>query len=510
MVGAGTMGAGIAAVAAAAGYGVDLVEPLPQARERARERLGDAVDCYADIPAGSTAAIAIEAVPERIDHKRETMRKLDAALGADAILATNTSSLAVAEIALGVRRPDRVVGMHFFNPPVKMKLVEIVNAPETSEATLDAVRAFVERIGKTAVLAADTPGFIVNRVARPFYLQAMRAYEAGVAPAEDLDRLARGVGFRMGPFELMDLIGLDVNYATTLSVYDRTGAQRLAPVGVQRELVRQGRLGRKSGAGFYEYSPETSGAHKRAPAAPSAVQGEKNGDEVIVVIGYGQLALDLQQRLSERYTQVTLVENEDADDELPLDATVVIDAAQGDRTAAVLRYGELYGPQTVVFSDAYAERIDAIAKRMRHPERLVGYGILGALDDQRVIEIVDADATGDDALELAQELFEAIDCEVALVEDVPGLFLGRTVGSIVNEAVYAVEEGVAQPDDIDLAMRLGTNYPQGPIAWGRAIGGARIGRILQQVAAREGNAFAPHRALRLLDVAEPEDVTQDA
>lgn len=501
VIGAGTMGAGIAAVAAQAGYGVDIVEPDAATRERARGKVGtDALAWYADIPMSTTARLAIEAVPERLDLKRDVMRRLEAVLPGDAVLATNTSSLAVEAIAEGLQHPERVVGLHFFNPPLKMQLVEIVAAERTSDAVLEAARTFVERIGKTAVMAADTPGFIVNRVARPFYLQAMRAYEAGVAPIDDLDRLARGAGFRMGPFELMDLIGLDVNLATTESIYERTRLDRLAPVAVQRQLVAQGRLGRKTGGGFYDEPPR----HDEQP--PQAMGGTTQGER-IAIVGYGQLALDLNERLSQRFANVTLVEAEDAFDDLPLDATVVFDASGGaeDRTAFLSRCGELYDSATAIFFDAYATSAADAARRVRAPERLVGYGILGDLASQRIVEIVDAQATGDDALELAQEFFEAAGCEVTLVEDAPGLFLGRTVGSIVNEAVAAVEEGVASPEDVDLAMTLGTNYPRGPIAWGRAIGGARVGRILQQLAKHEGAAFAPHRALWVLDAAGEED-----
>ena len=223
IAGGGTMGAGIAFVAARGGYRVDVAEPDAATRERAVERIkreaaraGDEaiaarIAFLSAIPTQSAAAIAIEAVPERFDLKRDVFAKLAAAIAPDAILATNTSSLCVADLAEAVPDPERVVGLHFFNPPESMKLVEVVHLAQTSDEAVDRAYEFVERIGKTAVMAADTPGFIVNRVARPFYLQSMRALERGVAPIDELDALARGVGFRMGPFELMDLIGLDVN-----------------------------------------------------------------------------------------------------------------------------------------------------------------------------------------------------------------------------------------------------------------------------------------------------------
>ena len=517
VVGAGTMGAGIAFAAANAGFAVDLIESDPSAQDRARARIAkDAeraqaseapsrVNYYATVQPGIQALLAIEAVPEKLELKREIFHTLAEALGPQTLLATNTSSLSVEEIAQGIENPQRIAGLHFFNPPALMQLVEIVHTQRTSDETIEQAHVFVERLGKTSVLASDTPGFIVNRVARPYYLQAMRAYEAGVAPLEDLDRLARGIGFRMGPFELMDLIGLDVNLATSESVYERTGAARLEPVPLQRELVAQNRLGRKTNIGFYDYA---QGPPERDDAMPEAPAG-RNADEKIVVLGYGGIALELRELLGNAYAHVEPWENEETLDEIRLDTTIVCDVGDGvnDRGTVLAALDSLLPKETIIFADAYATDLAAASDRMQFPERLVGYGILGSLREQRVVEIVDTEDVSDDALELAQELFESIGRRVALVENAPGLFLGRTVGSIVNEAVYAIDEGVASADDIDLAMRLGTNYPQGPIAWGREIGGDRVVRILQRLAKGEGAAFAPHRALWVLDVAEEDQQT---
>ncbi len=505
VVGGGTMGSGIAVVAARAGYAVDLIEPDAAARDRAKQRIAKEavqVDLYEALPAGTQAVLAIEAAPERLDLKRSIFASLAASLGPETLLATNTSSLSVTEIAEGIERPERVLGLHFFNPAPAMKLVEVVRADETSDETIARARSLVEGLQKVPVVTADTPGFIVNRVARPYYLQAMRAYDEGVAPMEDLDRLARGVGFRMGPFELMDLIGLDVNLATSESVYARTSADRLEPVAVQRDLVEQNRLGRKTQAGFYDYSNGVP-SHDDDLPQPAA---EVDDVERIVVLGYAGLALELREMLSEAYGNVQIWDNEETLDEITLDTTIAFDVGDGvnDRGTILAELDELLAPETIIFADAYATDLEAAAKRMQHPERLVGYGILSSLSNQRVVEIVDAEHTSDEALELAQEVFESIGRRVVLVENQPGLFLGRTIGSIVNEAVYVVQENIATPDDVDLAMRLGTNYPQGPIQWGREIGGDRIVRILQRVAGAEGAAFAPHRALWVLDVQEEE------
>ncbi len=504
------MGAGIAAVAALAGDDVALIEPDAAARERARgiiasaanERAGK-VQFYDVIPGGIRADLAIEAVTERIDVKRSVFAELAKALGPQALLATNTSSLSVSEIAEGVENPERVLGLHFFNPPAAMRLVEVVRGDETSDEAVERANAVAVRFGKTAVVVADTPGFIVNRVARPFYLQAMRAYDAGVGTLDELDLLARGAGFRMGPFELMDMIGLDVNLATSDSIYERTGAARLKPVELQRDLVRAEKLGRKSGAGFYDYSAATPKHDDSPPQLPR----ELNQDERILIVGLANAAIEMREALDKTYAHVNVCENAEAVEEMPLDSTVVIDGGDGvsDRGSFIAELDALFAPETVILVDAYATDLIALAKRLRHPERVVGFGLLGSLARQSAIEIVDAEETSDDALELAQELFESIGKRVVLVGNSPGLFLGRTVGSIVNEAVCIVQEDVATPDDVDLAMRLGTNYPLGPIAWGREIGGDRVVRILQRLAGDEGAAFAPHRALWVLDVESEQD-----
>ncbi|MGA7356905.1 MAG: 3-hydroxyacyl-CoA dehydrogenase NAD-binding domain-containing protein [Candidatus Cybelea sp.] len=522
VVGGGTMGAGIALVAAQAGYAVEIAEPQVEARERGAaylereaQRIGDrsAVERirWSDaIPSQSDAAVALEAVPERFELKRDVFVALANALAPDALLATNTSSLSVEELADVVAHPERVVGLHFFNPATRMELVEIVRAPQTGDEALARAYDVAARFGKTPVLAADTPGFIVNRIARPYYLQALRALERGVASAEELDALARAAGFRMGPFELMDLIGLDINLVTTESIYARTELERFAPVDLQRQMVAQGLLGRKSGAGFYTYH---DGKAERFDATVLPPEGEPDTQELVAIVGFGGVADELVEPLERRYANVLRVERDDLLDDLSPGVTVVIDVGDGanDRGEILAELDSRLGSETVFFVDAYATDLTACARRLRHPERLVGYGILASLEGQRTVEIVDSESVSDDALELAQELFATLGKGSILVEDVPGLFLGRTVGSIVNEAVVAVGEDVASAEDVDTAMRLGANYPIGPIAWGREIGGARVKRILGRLADAEGEAFAPHRSLWLLDLPEepvPDEVPQ--
>jgi len=209
--------------------------------------VSDTNDCIADI--------IIEAIVEKVEIKVGLLNQLAEVNHSESIFATNTSSLSVSKIAAGVMHPQRVVGMHFFNPAPLMKLVEVVKAEQTNEEVVKAVYELALQLGKTPVRCKDAPGFIVNHVARPYYLEALKLLELGLADIETIDELMEASGFKMGPFKLMDLIGNDINYAVSCSVYEQLGKpDRLEPSPIQKSKVVNGELGKKSGKGYYQYS----------------------------------------------------------------------------------------------------------------------------------------------------------------------------------------------------------------------------------------------------------------
>ncbi|MCB1056666.1 MAG: 3-hydroxybutyryl-CoA dehydrogenase [Acidobacteria bacterium] len=295
IVGSGTMGRGIAQVAATAGHPVVLFDVAAEAREAARadlqrvhrrlvdkgrlsgaeaEAILERIALAEDPRAFAGAEVVIEAVVEDLAVKRSVFALLEEHAGDQAILATNTSSLPVTAIAAGCRQPERVAGAHFFNPAALMPLVEVVPGLATDPRIVATLHELIRRWGKTPVTAGDTPGFIVNRVARPYYGESLRLLDEGVAPIGAIDQALRDLGgFPMGPFELMDLVGLDVSLAVTETIFRETGYDpRYRPSLTQRRLVQAGRLGRKTGRGFYDYSSGEGPASPSPPVAPGVAK----------------------------------------------------------------------------------------------------------------------------------------------------------------------------------------------------------------------------------------------
>lgn len=272
--GAGTMGAGIAQAAAQSGFHTLLYELNPAVLEAAKTSIAKNLEMLvtkrkmtaeerdavlqrmiftSDLQA-CLADVFIEAIVEKEDAKIALFNQLAEINHSETVFATNTSSLPVTKLAEKIKRPERVIGMHFFNPATIMKLVEVVNTPFTSEQTTRLIISLAKEMGKTPVICKDAPGFIVNRVARPYYIESLRLAEEGVVDAEQADRILENTGFKMGPFKLMDLIGNDVNYAVSCSVYGQMhNPERLKPSYIQEEKVKAGKLGRKTGEGYYKY-----------------------------------------------------------------------------------------------------------------------------------------------------------------------------------------------------------------------------------------------------------------
>lgn len=479
VVGTGTMGQGIAQVALVAGHTVRLYDAVPGRAREAADAIGARLDrlvekdrlTAADRDAARTrlvaaehltdladCALVVEAVLERLDVKQELFRELEDIVGEDCLLATNTSSLSVTAIAGALRHPGRFVGLHFFNPAPLLPLVEVVSgfATEVSSATraYEMARAW----GKTPVACADTPGFIVNRIARPFYAEAFAVYEAQGAEPATIDAVLRECGgFKMGAFELTDLIGQDVNESVTHSVW-RAFFQdvRFTPSLAQQRLVESGRLGRKSGRGWYDY---TDGAERDEPHTAERAQAPA------YVVAEGDLgpASELLALIREAGIQIR-DDEEDHGTRLVLPSGGQLALADG-QTSVEFR--------DVVYFD--------LALDYRRATRIA----LSASQD-----------TSQQTLGEAVGLFQALGKDVSVIGDVPGMIVARTVARIIDLAHDAVAKGVATREDIDTAMRLGVNYPLGPFEWSRRLGRNWAYALLDDLHLRDPSGrYAPSLAL---------------
>jgi len=455
VIGSGTMGAGIADVAASYGHQVLIYDIASDAISRAidgiRQRLASRVtrgklsaDASAqilarlipvtDIQALAAADLVIEAASERLEVKKALFKQLAEICPPQTLLTSNTSSISVTAIAADLPHPERVAGLHFFNPAPVMKLVEVVSGLATSSEAADVLCELAMNWGKQPVRCQSTPGFIVNRVARPFYSEAWRALEEQVAAPETIDAALReGGGFPMGPLELTDMIGQDVNFAVTCSVFNAFWQERrFLPSLVQQELVLAGRLGKKSGKGVYDWQsdrPDVSWLQAVSDSfSPMSAERKSDGvtelDEVLLVETQGETAQSLAVKHSRPVVVVDRIER---------DVAVIAAAASNPHSAT----------QKAVF---YLQQ-----------------------QGKRVVQIA----------------------------DYPGLLVWRTVAMIANEALDALQKGVASEKDIDTAMRLGVNYPNGPIAWGERLGWQRVLALLENLQRHYGEErYRPCSLLR--------------
>ncbi|WP_462384080.1 3-hydroxyacyl-CoA dehydrogenase PaaH [Pseudomonas sp. Marseille-QA0892] len=472
VVGAGAMGAGIAQVALQAGHSVRLYDAREGAAATAIEginrqltrlvekgRLSDdaqadcrarlsVVDSLADL---ADAGLIIEAIVESLEAKRTLFAELEAYCAPTCLLASNTSSLSITALGAGLRHPERLAGLHFFNPAPLMALVEIVSGLATDRDVADCLYATAAAWGKKPVHARSTPGFIVNRVARPFYAESLRLLQEGAADCASLDALMREAGgFRMGAFELTDLIGHDVNYAVTCSVFDAYyGDPRFQPSLIQKELVDAGFLGRKSGRGFYEYS---TGAERPSPAVVSA----ETADFVCVVEG----DLGPARALVARFR----------------DAGVAVVERGG---SGLLRIGDA----VLALSDG---RMACQREREDGLRNLVLIDLAHDYASAARVALAWSAAATQAAQDAAVSLFCRAGMAVTPLADLPGLLVMRTVAMLANEAADAVLHGVGSPADIDLAMCAGVNYPKGPLAWAESIGLDYVLKTLRNLQATYG------------------------
>lgn len=485
VIGAGIMGSGIAQVAAMGGHRVYLRDTSDSALERGlaqiaqeldrrvqRQRL-DAAQRDAILervtlsPVGTAVrgvGLVIEVIVEQLEAKCAVLAAVESEVGAEAIIATNTSSLSVTAIAGRLARPDRVVGMHFFNPATVLPLVEVVAGASTALAVLQRTVATARAWGKVPVTCRSTPGFIVNRIARPFYGEALRLLQEQATTPATLDAVMReSGGFRMGPCELMDLIGHDVNFAVTRSVYEAFFHEpRFRPSLVQQELVAAGWLGRKSGRGFFDYGEGAS-----RPSVDEAGGRAVRLQDIRVEgsLGPAHALLELLKKKQEE---------------------VSFEQVGG---AGLLRVDG--------FAVALSDGRSAAERSLALGEPVVVFDL--ALDFARCARVALAAAAqaSDVHIDKAIALFTLLGKQVSLLDDAPGMVVTRTVAMLVNEAAEALQQGIASADDIDAAMQHGVNYPVGPLAWGRTLGFGHVLTVLRHLGAACGeDRYRPSRWLQ--------------
>ncbi len=476
VAGAGTMGAGIAQLACFSGARTLLHDPVPDALERglemirshlergvARERWSEddaaaARDRLKAAPALTdlrSCELVIEAAPERLELKRDLFARLsEGVVSGDCVLATNTSSLLVTAIASAAHAPERVVGMHFFNPPPVMPLLEVVAGAQSDRRSLDVARAAGLAMGKHVIDAVDGPGFLVNRCNRPFALEALKLLQEGIAPLEQIDACCRqGGGFRMGAFELMDLVGVDTGLEISRSFYEQSfGEPRWRPSPISVRTVSAGRLGRKSGLGYYDYR---GGTDSYRPADPDPLPAG-GGDGVVVIAGDSPLAFELAAGAHQSGWEVLSAGEASAQGAVP---SLILDLTGDEEPDAPLQGG----PQALLCAAGSLAALD--------PEgSAVGFHALPPFAQTRLVELTRGPDSAQSAVEAVERFFATLGKRTAWVGDAPGLVLGRLVCQLANEAAFALAEGIGNAEDIDTGMVQGLNYPRGPLAWADEIG----------------------------------------
>ena len=464
VIGSGAMGRGIAQLFATTGTQVLMYDNRPEAIEQAlasnREMLGRAAakgklgsDALATAlacmrPAHSLQALAdcdlvIEAIVENLEAKQSLFRELEGVLSAQAVLATNTSSLSVSLIASACRHPERVAGFHFFNPVPLMKIVEVVRAERTAAQVIERLSALAEMAGHFAAVTPDSPGFLVNHAGRAYGPEALRILAEGIASPEQIDRILRDtLGFRMGPFEWFDLVGLDVSHAVMESIHGQFYQDpRYTPSALVPARLASGLLGRKSGQGFYRY-----------------VEGK-------AVI---QECLELPSVSIEQPFWL------DSSDTALRERLQVLLALAG----AVLEQGEQPSSRAICLVTPLGEDAStAIARQQLPAERSLALETFAGFDTRRVL--MRQPALAPDVLAQACQALGADGVPVEVINDSPGFITQRVLAGIVNLGCEIAQRGIATPATLDRAVQLALGYPCGPLAFGELYGAGRIEQILR-------------------------------
>ncbi len=504
VAGAGTMGAGIAQLACISGARTLVHDPVPEALERGVEGIRRRLERAAergrmaaeqaaeasarlqpvhDLEGFAACELVIEAAPERLEIKRELFGRLaEEVVSAECVLATNTSSLLVTAVATPVKAPERVVGMHFFNPAPVMRLLEVVAGEESSPRALSVARAAGEAMGKHVIDAVDGPGFLVNRCNRPFGLEGLKLLQERMASIEAIDRVCRmGGGFLMGPFELMDLVGVDTGLDVSRSFYEQSfGEPRWRPSPITVKAVAAGRLGRKAGRGYYDYRRGTDAYRPEDPEPPSPGGGEG----MIVVAGESPLAEEIAALASDAGWAVSTPA--EAQGKQP--PFLILDLTDGAEPEAPLQGG----PQAICCAAGSLTALDPSGVA-------AGFHVLPPLQEARLVELTRGPDTAQAAADAAERFFGTLGKHALWVADAPGLVLGRLVCQVINEAAFALEEGVGTAEDIDAGMVYGLNYPRGPLAWADQIGLDHVLAVLEALHAERGeDRYRPAPLLRRL------------
>ena len=511
VIGAGAMGAGIAQIAAQSGHRVFLYDQNEHAIFKAKEMIStqlhkrvlkgklsqDNYDLCLEniIPAYSLKDLAnvdliIEAIVEKLDVKQTLFVELEAICKKSCLFTSNTSSISITSIAAKLTHPERFFGLHFFNPAPIMALVEVINGLASDPVLAQRLYKTCLNWGKKPVLAKSNPGFIVNRVARPFYAEALRILEEQGASINQIDELMRNAGkFKMGPFELMDLIGHDVNYAVTESVFNAYyNDPRFKPSLSQKALVEAGFLGRKTGRGFYQYDNQGFKIESLSiqPKYSSDVNVEVNSPSLIKRLKVIALT---QSKGDQKSPIVTLIHR-------LIDANFYIDMDVQQNLDKVNIVSFKFGAACIALTDGRSATERSIEEKL---DNLILFDMAFDYGNVNTLAIGTSDDCSDEAIKDVQILFKQINITLIIINDIPGLVLMRTLAMLTNEAVDTCLQGVATAEDIDIAMCAGVNYPQGPILWGQRIGLEYLHRVLKNLQKTYGEErYRPSSLLRRL------------